>query len=426
MIKKIADILRGFMNEEASKLAKYNLKHAPTIGTMYEGLSAEILNKAIPPELNLQVVDGFITDGKDYLSGQIDCMLVRGAGENVPYTDSFKWHVKDVLAVFEVKKNLYSKELIDSFYKLRQATESYSEYLFNGTEERNKTIDLEPSYRKFSQLTGIAAPKYHDREQLSLENQLIYTTIFMEQLTPLKIVIGYDGFSSEYGLREGLVKFIEEKGVGHGYGVPAFPNLIICGEHSLIKATGHPYIAPMRDGYWDFMLSSKYNPILLMLELIWTKLSLEFDIKFHWGDGLEEEVLNEFLRAKAVFNGAQGGWMLKYDEISKETLDARKSTIEWQPVEVSLPAFTIFQRLCYEDVSISAPNFIEFAIKECSSVTNLVDELLSTNCVALDGNNITLITERLGTIITPDGKYMVAEDNSGQLTAWVNSTYNPK
>lgn len=426
MIKKIADILRGFMNEEANKLAKYNLKHAPTIGTMYEGLSAEILNKAIPPELNLQVVDGFITDGKDYLSGQIDCMLVRGAGENVPYTDSFKWHVKDVMAVFEVKKNLYSKELIDSFYKLRQATESYSEYLFNGTEERNKTIDLEPSYRKFSQLTGIAAPKYHDREQLSLENQLIYTTIFMEQLTPLKIVIGYDGFSSEYGLREGLVKFIEEKGVGHGYGVPAFPNLIICGEHSLIKATGHPYIAPMRDGYWDFMLSSKYNPILLMLELIWTKLSLEFDIKFHWGDGLEEEVLNEFLRAKAVFNGAQGGWMLKYDELSKETLDARKSTIEWQPVEVSLPAFTIFQTLCYEDVSISAPNFIEFAIKECSSITNLVDELLSTNCVALDGDDITLITERLGTVITPDGKYMVAEDNSGQLTAWVNSTYNPK
>ncbi|MOA34513.1 hypothetical protein D3C78_1558890 [compost metagenome] len=118
--------------------------------------------------------------------------------------------------------------------------------------------------------------------------------------------------------------------------------------------------------------------------------------------------------------------MLKYDELSKETLDARKSTIEWQPVEVSHPAFTIFQTLCYEDVSISAPNFIEFAIKECSSIKNLVDELLSTNCVALDGDDITLITERLGTVITPDGKYMVAEDNSGQLTAWVNSTYDPK
>lgn len=335
MIKNVAELLQGFMKEESTKLNAYELKHGPTIGDMYEGLSADLLNRAIPPQLNLQIVDGFITDGGEFLSGQTDCMLVRGEGEQIPYTKSFKWHVKDVLVVFEVKKNLYSKDLINSFYKLRQVSESYSKYLFEGEHKENEAIDLSPSYKTFSQLTGITAPNYHNRETLSKENELIYTTIFMEQLMPVKIVLGYDGFSSEFGLREGLIKFLEEEGTGAGYGVPAFPQLIICGEHSLVKGNGRPYLSPLRDGYWDFMLSSKANPVLLMLEFIWTKISLEFDVGMPWGDDLEMEGLNEFLRAKAVINEDQGGWMFKYDELSKETLESRTSTIEWEPVEVT-------------------------------------------------------------------------------------------
>jgi hypothetical protein len=83
MIKNVADLLQGFINEETKKLDTYKLKHGPTIGSMYEGLSVEVLNRAIPPQFNLKIVDGFITDGADYLSGQMDCMLVRGEGDLV-------------------------------------------------------------------------------------------------------------------------------------------------------------------------------------------------------------------------------------------------------------------------------------------------------------------------------------------------------
>jgi hypothetical protein len=155
MIKSVAELLQGFMKEEADKLNAYELKHGPTIGDMYEGLSVELLSRAIPPQLNLKIVDGFITDGKYFLSGQMDCMLVRGEGEQIPYTQTFKWHVKDVLVVFEVKKNLYSKDLISSFYKLRQVSESYCKYLFEGEHKENQTLDLSSSYKIFSQLMGI-------------------------------------------------------------------------------------------------------------------------------------------------------------------------------------------------------------------------------------------------------------------------------
>lgn len=423
MIKNVAELLQGFMKEESAKLNAYELRHGPTIGDMYEGLSADLLNRAIPPQLNLQIVDGFITDGDEFLSGQMDCMLVRGEGEQIPYTKSFKWHVKDVLAVFEVKKNLYSKDLINSFYKLRQVSESYSKYLFEGEHKENEVIDLSPSYKTFSQLTGITAPNYHNRETLSKENELIYTTIFMEQLMPVKIVLGYDGFSSEFGLRDGLIKFLEEEGTGAGYGVPAFPQLIICGEHSLVKGNGRPYLSPLRDGYWDFMLSSKANPVLLMLEFIWTKISLEFDVGMPWGDDLEMEGLNEFLRAKAVIKEDQGGWMFKYDELSKETLESRTSTIEWEPVEVTSSVYAIFHQLTKSDIYTKEPDFVEFAEKEAGSVSDFIDQITATNFAAYDGESLSLNSENLIAAVLPDGRFVLAENNSGRFDAWLASNY---
>lgn len=423
MIKNVAELLQGFMKEESAKLNEYELKHGPTIGDMYEGLSADLLNRAIPPQLNLQIVDGFITDGDEFLSGQMDCMLVRGEGEQIPYTKSFKWHVKDVLAVFEVKKKLYSKDLINSFYKLRQVSESYSKYLFEGEHKENEVIDLSPSYKTFSQLTGITAPNYHNRDTLSKENELIYTTIFMEQLMPVKIVLGYDGFSSEFGLREGLIKFLEEEGTGAGYGVPAFPQLIICGEYSLVKGNGRPYLSPLRDGYWDFMLSSKANPVLLMLEFIWTKISLEFDVEMPWGDDLEMEGLNEFLRAKAVIKEDQAGWMFKYDELSKETLESRASTIEWEPVEVTSSVYAIFHQLTKSDINTKEPDFVELAEKEAGSVSDFIDQITATNFAAYDGASLSLNSENLIAAALPDGRFVLAENNSGRFDAWLMSNY---
>ena len=423
MIKTVAEILQGFMREEVDKLSAYKLKHGPTIGDMYEGLSAEILDRAIPPQLNLKIVDGFITDGGESLSGQMDCMLVRGEGEQIPFTNSFKWHVKDVLVVFEVKKNLYSKDLINSFYKLRQVSENYSNYLFEGEHEGNQTVDLSSSYKTFSQLTGIKAPNYHDREVLSKDNELIYTTVFMEQLMPVKIVLGYGGFGSEYGLREGLVKFLEDEGEGHGFGVPAFPQLIICGKHSLVKANGRPYTIPMQDEYWDFMCSSKANPILLMLEFIWTKLSLEFDVGMPWGDDLEQESLNEFLKAKPVISEEQSGWMLKYEPLSQKALEARGAVINWQPVEVTSAMFAIFTRLSEESVDTTEEDFIEFVCKESGSVDDFIESMVSTNYVAFDGEELNLITEKLALAALPDGRFVAAENNSGRLEAWLAKSF---
>ena len=78
MIRTVADILTDLLEKEKQKLAEFDMDHAPTIGSMYEGLTASILRQMIPVEFDLRVVDGFVIDGLGDRSGQIDCMLVSG------------------------------------------------------------------------------------------------------------------------------------------------------------------------------------------------------------------------------------------------------------------------------------------------------------------------------------------------------------
>ena len=62
-----------------------------------------------------------------------------------------------------------------------------------------------------------------------------------------------------------------------------------------------------------------------MLELIWTKLSLEFDIDMPWGDDLEIENFNEFLRAQTCYKIRYRRLILNYSVLSKDNLESRKN-----------------------------------------------------------------------------------------------------
>ena len=62
VIDTVADFLHELRRVEASRLDDVDLRHGPTIGDMYEGLSHDLLERALPPGLGLRVVRGFITD----------------------------------------------------------------------------------------------------------------------------------------------------------------------------------------------------------------------------------------------------------------------------------------------------------------------------------------------------------------------------
>jgi len=107
LIHTVAAMLKAIQQREIQLIEADGIKHAPTIGEQYEGLTSSLVTKMLPMPLDLQVVNGFVEGLNGELSGQIDCMLVRGTGKPIVHTGEYKWPVRNVLAVFEVKKTLF-------------------------------------------------------------------------------------------------------------------------------------------------------------------------------------------------------------------------------------------------------------------------------------------------------------------------------
>jgi hypothetical protein len=206
MITSFAQLLRELQIVEDAELRKQNITHAPTIGAMYEGLTKDLLDRAIPAELGLRLVNGFVSDHEGNLSRQIDCMLVYGEGEAIPYVPgTYKWPVQKALAVFEVKKTLYGDELEDSYDKLRGIVQSYMSVMDTGGADG---IDITPAHRAFADLTGIYPATMAEANALPDGLDQIFHILVFEWLSPLRVIFGYGGYADEYALRDGFCSYL--------------------------------------------------------------------------------------------------------------------------------------------------------------------------------------------------------------------------
>ena len=422
MIHDVANLLRSFAEKEVEALDQAGIQHAPTIGEMYEGLTANILERSLPSGLGLQVVSGFAEDDGGQLSNQIDCMLVRGEGTPVPYTNKFKWHIKDVIAVIEVKKNLFSKGLDEAYHQLRKVLEAHSRWIQNV--KGGESVGVAPSLRAFSEITGMIAPPYEKLGELPREIEYIFHTVLGDQFSPVRIVLGYGGFSSEYGLRKGFLKFLNDKLLKPGYGPQAFPQLIVAGGASLVKCTGHPYRCPMNGDKMLLLASSSSNPLLLMLELIWTRLSYIQPMPELFGEDLQMEGFSPLLWTKLVEHPekpGQYGWGHTVDDISKKALEDAPVATDWKPEELTKEQFIVINLLCHgEKVDTTEQNFLSFVTDSGLTAEEFVEALIKTCLVARNGKELELTTVECACVILPDGRNIAAENNTGRLTRWVS------
>lgn len=418
MIKTVADLLKAFIDEEKEKLDSYNLTHGPTIGAMYEGLTKDVINKSIPPELSLQVVSGF-AHHKDQLSGEIDCMLVKGVGEAIPFTTKFKWPVSDVIAVFEVKKSLNAEEIEDSFNHLRQVSQLYSEYLHS--DEANASFNLEWPRKVFAQLTGVIPPSHHDAHNLSFDLEMIYHTLVTEFCGPIRVLVGHHGWKKEKTFRDHIYKLLLARMKNPaGMGVGSFPQLMIAGNHSIVKANGFPYVPHMHKGMWMFLNSTSHNPIRLLLELIFTKLDGLYGTDLTFDDSSDAEAMSPCLLTRAIKKESSVGWEYQYLEFSEKDLQSRGGTYKWEPAELSDAQAVIIHRLCAgEEVSIKSQSFVELAANAQGGFDAFLKSLTDTQLLALKDDLLVLITQKCQVVIMPDGKIRAGENNCNQMSQWI-------
>jgi hypothetical protein len=116
-LKLMADVLKAIMDREKAVLDEHEVKHGPTIGDMYEGLTISILERLNLSALGLKIVSGFVRAG-EVLSGQIDCMIVMGEGEKIKFLERYIYPARQVLAVIEIKKTIYSNQFEEAYGQL--------------------------------------------------------------------------------------------------------------------------------------------------------------------------------------------------------------------------------------------------------------------------------------------------------------------
>lgn len=422
MITKLADILHQLAQREAKLLGESPITHPTMIGTMYEGLTRDLLERALPQGLDLRIVGGLVIDGLGGMSGQIDCMLVRGEGEPVPYSPGqFRWHVKDVLAVFEVKKTLFAAELSDAYLQVRSVLDRYHSWIQNAKSGEG-SVNVKASLRAYSEITREVAPPGEQWQQMPKEKFLILHALMTDQLAPLRIIFGYEGYVTERGLRKGFLDFIGKNLNAFGFGPPSFPNLIVAKGGSLVKMSGHPFRTPLRDnGRWPIMASARVNPLQLVLEFIWTRLSYEHNMAALFGEDLEVEVLAPLLDAEPVQGATASGWGWQSyaHEFTEAQLKALGATEPWSPVELDADQFAIVNALCKDDIALDDSEFVAFLTGEGLDPELFVGRLVATSLVAIEDGKLTLTTIQCGCVMLPDGRRFAADDNTGRLSRWV-------
>ncbi len=317
------------------------MPHMPTLGSAYEEVTKQGIDQSfsIPKHLDLKVVSGFISVSGKMLPEQIDCMLVHGEGEKYGLTEQYIYDIENILCIFEVKKTLRKADYIDAFDHLGKIRIKYAEHFEDKLERGDYEPNIESARKHFSQITGKIAPeRYMDIHRLSKSDGILFYALVQESLAPVSIIHGYTGYKTEKGLRSAFLDILEEKSKdgGEGLGIPNIPSLVTSNQFCLVKGNGVPFLAIKDKGDWVSVFSTRHNSAKLILELIWSKISIYFDVKMPWNDGLHMDNIQPLLVAEVKETDDAVGWMYHSIEFKEKSLE-REDNNSWKPTPLGKP-----------------------------------------------------------------------------------------
>lgn len=421
MINTISDLLSKLKDKEQKLLKQYDfVKHPGIIGDMYEGLTKEILSKSIFEGLDIHVRSGKIRNSTNELSAEIDCMIVIGEGEKIPYTDKHIYDSSKVIAVIQVKKNLFSKDIKDSYENLKtviKVTEIREGEAYHGRILRNT----------WRLMFNEELPQYDRLNELPIEKEMLYHILLMETYYPVRIVWGYNGLKSELSLRESFVEYLEENITKNeenrikGFDPLNFPSLIICDKYSLIKTNGIPFTNQIYgDNWWQFYVSSNNNPVYFLLEVIWTKIHFMFGISYEiFGEDLKIDQMHGFLQCRYKEIEKLKGWEYDYIELDKKFLNEPLVSKEWSPTILDQTQFVIINNLCKNgNLDLNDKNTLEYIESNGYTLDSFIESLKATGLINETNYVLSLITEQCLCGISSDGRFFAGDNKTGRVTRW--------
>lgn len=408
MINTIKDLLESLRIQGVNEISTFlDIKHGPTIGDMYEGLTIEMMNKAIFHNLDLKVCSGFIFNEENELSKQIDCMIVVGNGIKLPFSKVYKYNINQVIAIIEVKKDLFGKEMDLAYKNLLSAKNIIKP-------DHDMPIGiLEQAYKN---VTGRKLPDQQEFDKMTEAEQYLYHALVDEAYMPIRIAFGYGGFSTEKKLREAFKEYISKNLNVKGYGVASIPSLIIADEKSILKTNGIPFAISNKNqepGEWCILGSANKAPIFFLLYLIWTRLYYLFpDLPEEIFDNTEITI-NPLMKAK----GRKEGWEYRFIEIALK--DSNEEM--WKPLEITLMS-NVLLKMIETGYSITLNN--EFMIEECikngEDYNEVIKDLLYKRIICVNNNSIGILSDNWMTVIY-NGKYYFGDNFNNRMVQWCNN-----
>lgn len=424
MIRTVADFLDEIKTKgiETILSTTADIKHRPTIGNIYEGLTSSLLNKSIFEGLNLKVVlNSFIVNKIGIISKEMDCLIVVGEGEKISFTNQYKYHISNVIAIIQVKKKLYKKDVEDSFINLNSVRG-----LIENTYAEPYVLELQQDAYKL--LVGKYPPHFNEVNTKPIRAQIIFHLLMLEAYFPIRIVFGYFGYKDEWSFREAVFELLEVKtqnGPYRGYGPVGFPNLILCGNQSIMKNNGMPMGIPFQNDfkfYWPLLTSSSRNGMYYLLQLIWTRLCYKFNLDSAvFGKDFEAESSHPFLSCfERQISEDSWGWEFYYHCLSKQDLERPLKDIPYEPVELSDLQYRVLRALSTR----GKINLIDKELKELTDKPDLdVDlffkDIIRNRLVFIENGYLYPLVDKFEFVFTPEGKIVVGENRSGELTDWV-------
>lgn len=411
LIETIYQLLAAMKDRGVKEIEPYlGIGHNPTIGDMYEGLTKELMEKAVFRNFDMHVVSGKITNKSGELSRQIDCMIVIGQGDKIPFTDEYIYEINSVIAVVEVKKNLFSSELSSAYDNLKSVVDI-------ATPDKDIRINLLRD--AFTGISKTELPEHEQVSELGERLQLLYHSLIVECALPLRVIFGYDGFVDEFSLRSKFIEFISQHGSSaehkiRGFGATSLPNLIIVKENSLIKTNGMPYAITL-DEVEDYCWIASYrrNPMLIFLELLWTRLTYFYDVPTSiFGDSMNEEALAPLLLARGTMNG----WNYIPISYSKEQLANMDQDSTWMPTVVSKAEYILLNQLCFEESVPIDEDLVKWARDSSEDINDILTHLNNARLIYDDHGTIKLLTQACQCVIVPGVGYCAADNYDGRLS----------
>ncbi|MEV1035565.1 MULTISPECIES: hypothetical protein [unclassified Streptomyces] len=257
---------------------------------------------------------------------------------------------------------------------------------------------------------------------LSYEEDALLQTLLMEQISAVRVILGMHGFKSERAFRLSMANYLEQNIGNHGFGPANFPQLIVSGACSLVKANGRPFMAPLIDEWWPFYFSTPENPLRLLLEFIWTRLDEVYGLGGEiWGEDLETEITRTLLSCRAARIDGRGGWQVQVHNAGDEALDVTSATEQWSPNFIGEEEFVLLTRLCQgREVRCDDPEMLAWLESRGVEFCDVRNRLLETRLVASSGQKLKLIAKKCQLAILPTGEYVAAENSTGRLNRWVS------